>query len=330
VTGNNRERVEIYHHDSSSKGGFLIANNNKNRFSKDTKNERGTRLLLLSENIAQFQPVLNLTVIVFDWAISAYQNWDQKRVQSGVEWGEQQVAFETFQRLFREVREYFIALKKLLLALIKHTKLGEEVVEEYGLHVPVSRARAVLKNAIEQFKDTSARLRAAGDARVLSEIQVNDLVQKGEDMDAAWHNAQKEKQESMLVHKELRELFREDTLLLRLVHTSAVIALGKDSPDLSLLGFAPVTRRKGHTRIDKPANFVFVWNDPELTFTWDPCEKATSYQLAYTEDDKTWNELYAGADTTNTYAPPAGIRTYKVRARNVHGFSDWSETVCHP
>ncbi len=63
------------------------------------------------------------------------------------------------------------------------------------------------------------------------------------------------------------------------------------------------------------------------TLTWDPCENTTSYQLAYTEDGEIWDELYAGTDTTYTYAPPVGTRTYKVRARNANGYSDWSDPV---
>jgi len=249
------------------------------------------------------------------------------RVNAGVIRGERDVVFEQYRFKNKECRDRAIAVKKLLLAHITDCGPDDEVIEEYGLKGSMPRSRAGLKNFVDQLKNTSERLRAAGDPRVLEAKIIDDLVVLADEMIALWHQAQQKKQDAIQSNKEVKTVFRNDTHKLRLLYRYAVYKWGRYDPKLLLLGFVPDSAPKGHTRIDKPANFVFVWNDPELTFTWDPCEKATSYQLAYTEDDETWNELYAGADTTYTYTPPAGTRTYKVRARNVNGFSEWSENL---
>ena len=76
-----------------------------------------------------------------------------------------------------------------------------------------------------------------------------------------------------------------------------------------------------------PTGFTYEWLDPDLRIFWDAVEGATSYQLAFSTDGESWEELYSGEDNFYEYEPPEGLRYYRVRARNANGYGDWSETV---
>ena len=75
------------------------------------------------------------------------------------------------------------------------------------------------------------------------------------------------------------------------------------------------------------ANLGYIWNDSEITLSWDEGKNLTSYQLVRSQGKSDWEELYEGADASYTYQEADRNRSYKVRARNKHGFSDWSETI---
>ncbi|MBC8385580.1 MAG: fibronectin type III domain-containing protein [Candidatus Cloacimonetes bacterium] len=304
-----------------------MSTKNKNSFSKDSYSQRGTRLTLLSGNISKYQAVLNLPADIYNWALTSHDEWSNTWVIAGVERGEQNVGFETFQRLLTELRDFYIKLKQILLSTIKYLDLGDEIIEEYGLHVPVSLKRSDLKNSVDQLKKTSEHLRAAGDPRVLSEEHVNLLVAKCEEMEASWHSAHKEKQESILAHKALRQLFKNDSIKLRYIYTVAQYNWGKFAPDLKLLGFSPATERRGHGQPDIPTNLTFSWKETVLTLIWDMTARTTSYNLAFSHEEGDWEELYQGEKNSCSCEPPAGRLSYKVRARNIHGYSDWSEIL---
>jgi len=101
----------------------------------------------------------------------------------------------------------------------------------------------------------------------------------------------------------------------------------KYDPFLVQLGFAPKIKRRSGGQPEAPANLIYEWNAHELKLSWDECEKASSYQLVYSEGKEIWEELYSGSQTSNIYTTPEGKRKYKVRSRNAHGFSGWSEEV---
>ncbi len=74
-------------------------------------------------------------------------------------------------------------------------------------------------------------------------------------------------------------------------------------------------------------NFDHLYNEPDLTVSWDKVNTATGYELVYSVDDVNWLPLYIGENNSYTYDPPAGNRYYKVRAKNEIGFGDWSDVI---
>ena len=64
------------------------------------------------------------------------------------------------------------------------------------------------------------------------------------------------------------------------------------------------------------------------TAVWDAVENATSYELQYSPDEKTWSEAYGGADNMVHYFPPqSGTAFFRCRARNANGYGEYSEVL---
>ena len=64
------------------------------------------------------------------------------------------------------------------------------------------------------------------------------------------------------------------------------------------------------------------------TAVWDAVENATSYELQYSTDEKTWIEAFSGADTMVYYIPSqGGLAFFRCRARNANGFGEYSEVL---
>ncbi len=298
-----------------------------NGFTHDTYNRRSDRLSLLSNNIETHSVELGLSETLLSWGTSAYDLWTTKRVSAGVEKGERDVAFEAYQKAFNEARSLVINIKEVLLALIEDTEEGKEIIDEYGIGGLTPRNRAGLKQLIDQIIETSNRLREAGDLRVLPEALATKLADAGVDFEDQWHKAQKEKQESAEAYDALEAVYNEDSQKLRLVYQMAKLIWGAYSPMLALLGFAPLTQKRGGGQPDAPIGLNVEWNDPELTIYWNEASKVSSYQLVYSEGNDIWEELYSGDSASFTYKAPAGKRFYRLRARNARGFSEWSEVL---
>ena len=295
-----------------------------NAFTIDSYNRRSDRLSLVSANVGTYAEELGITEEVLSWATSADNDWSVARVSAGVEKGERDVAFETYQNKLDETRSLVIDIKEVLIALIEDTEKGKEIIDEYGIGGQTPRNRAGLKQFIDQIAETSIRLRAAGDSRVLPETLINRLVEAGNEIVNLWHTAQKEKQESALAYDTLEDVYNEDSQKLRLIYQMAKLCWGSFSPNLILLGFAPSTPKHGGGQPNAPEGFNKEWNEPELTLFWNDAANTSSYQLVYSVAEDAWEELYSDKAASYTYQAPTGKRNYKVRARNAKGFSEWS------
>ena len=66
----------------------------------------------------------------------------------------------------------------------------------------------------------------------------------------------------------------------------------------------------------------------QYTAVWEVVENATSYELQYSPDEKTWSEAYGGADNMVHYFPPqSGTAFFRCRARNANGYGEFSEVL---
>jgi len=283
----------------------------------------------MQANIAVQGPLIDLTLELIAWGSTCHTDFSTKRVAAGVERGERDVAYEMYQFKFDETHETTVFIRETLEALIADTENGDEINDQYGFIGPTPTNRADLKKLVDQIKETSDRLRTALDPRVLAATIIDKLVTCADEMDNLWLIARTEKQEALTAYDALDECYNEGSQKLRLIYRYAVMEWGKYSPNLLLLGFNPLTPPPGHGQPDIPLNFIFQWDEPtqKLTLQCDPCTGATSYQFVYSEDGEDFDELYAGEEPLYTYQPPAGTRTYKVRARNSNGFSEFSDPV---
>ena len=268
----------------------------ENNFGRDAILFRSTRLELLSKNIIDYIGVLPLSQEIFDWAATASDEWNEQVSTANVERGERDVAFEIMQELSLDLRQYFTNAKQLMLAMISASGLSDDVLEEYAFHEPVPMKRALLQNAVEQVKKTNDRLQAEGDPRILPPGIVDTLVEKAEAVEASWHEAQKQSQESIRAHKILRSMYEDGTKKLRYIYHAAVLVLGKYSRDLNTLGFAKAKKKRGRGRPKPPADLSSDWQESVLSFTWKPPEQTTSYHLAFSENEQDWQGLYFGKD----------------------------------
>jgi len=221
-----------------------MAEKQRNNISSDNLDRRDERLTLMSDNIKKLGAEIGLSAEVIAWGESANRVWTDIHTRANMMRGEQKVLFGIFMSKFEECRKQAISVKKLLLVLISGTDGAEEVIEEYGLKGAMPRSRNGLKSFVDQLKETSDILRAAGDPRVLSEKIIDDLVKLADEMILLWHDAQQKKQEVSDAFQEVKNVFANDSQILRIVYRYAVYKWGRYSPKLELLGFSPVKIRR--------------------------------------------------------------------------------------
>ena len=133
---------------------------------------------------------------------------------------------------------------------------------------------------------------------------------------------------------ELHSLYDADSIQLRMLYNWCCAMWGNKDTRLIELGFV---QRKHHGGGQPDAPTGLACDVETKTFSWDETHLATSYQLAYRkyvapDPEKKlpkldWEEAYAGADTSVVFDPGAGDWEFKVRARNKHGFGDFSEVI---
>ena len=75
-----------------------------------------------------------------------------------------------------------------------------------------------------------------------------------------------------------------------------------------------------------PTNLEF--RPKEKFVMWDIVKYATSYELEYSSDGDNWTEVYSGSDIYTSYTPPVeGWAYFRVRARNINGFGEYSAVL---
>jgi hypothetical protein len=299
----------------------------QNNFANDTLPEVSDRSSLMQVNITALGATYGVPEVLQTWGSTCSTVLREAIATANVEKGEKDVAYEQYQFKVDDAHEISVNIKAATIAAVRDSDNGMELLDEYGATGETPRTRMGLQAFIDQYKKTYDRLVTAGDTRVLPEPVVSRLVAAGDRMIDLWHFAQVERQESAEAYDILHALQKEYAQKFRAIYTIVVIMAGKYSPDLLLLGFAPATPPAGHGQPDKLTGVKAEGTADSAVVSCDPSADATSYQFKYSEDNDEWFELYSGEENTYTYDPPPGNRFYKIRARNVHGFSVWSDVV---
>jgi hypothetical protein len=300
-----------------------------NKFTQDTYAMRGVRLSDLSGNINPFALELGLSQTQIDWATGAFQAFVDAQAKTQLEEGEKSMAQEKYENDYDKSYQKYMRIKELLNALIKDTPQESELERAYGIKGTSPQTYNSLCTKIETLSDENDILVAAGDTRVAPASAVDELKEFKADLVKAAQRVGVERKESAQAYDALHALFQEDTQQMRIIYQIATLVWGTRSPNLLSIGFAPAKPHPGGGQPDAPASFKYNVADNVLSFSWVAAENATSYQLVYSADNEVWEELYAGDLLTFDYEQPIGKRWYKVRARNTHGFGNFSDTVSY-
>lgn len=296
-----------------------------NDFGNDPNGLRSLRLLAIKTYINTWAVVLNLPQTIINWALEAYDKWITALGRSTVETGQSEAAYQDMTNADKETFRYYQQCKDLILH-----KFGQidKVLKIYGIKGHFPRVRKDKMRAVQALLDGNDALKADGDPHVISDEFIQKLQDYLDASNAAFVNyVLKEKAEALAAVKDQKALKDVDTRHLRSAYYLTCMIWDKGDPKLIQLGFAPTVPRPGNGQPGKPQNVTQTLKDADLETGWDDINNATSYQLAVSEDNSIWEELYFGAENSYTCNPPDSLRYYRVRARNKNGYSVWSEVV---
>ncbi|MCD4817481.1 MAG: discoidin domain-containing protein [Candidatus Cloacimonetes bacterium] len=285
---------------------------NNNDVGHDTNGSRSLRLLAIKTYIQA----------LVDWALAAYDAWIAALGNSTVEMGESEEAYSNMQEADKTTFNYYLKCKGLLMDIYG---TSDKTLKIYGIKGQFPQARKDKLRAVQNLLDANKILTKDANPNVLPVEFIGRL----EGYLSASNNAfskfvLKEKPEALAAVDTQNNLKIADTKQLRILYSWTQMTWSPYEPFLIQLGFAPATPKASGGQPDIPLNLSPQWQYPRLTWSWDICENATSYQLAISENSDDWEELYFGAETSFSFDPPTGKRYYKIRARNANGFSEWS------
>ena len=296
-----------------------------NAFTRDALAIRIARLQALKTYINDYVEVLSIPIKLADWAATAYDLWTALLSLSTIEHGEAAEAYQDMHEADDNTFAYCIKCRDLL-----RDSYGadDKVLKIYGITGAFPTQRKAKIKAVQDLIDGHNRLKLEEDPKILPDVFIDKLQGYLNISNDSYANLiLKEQPEADQATDNQNEKYETDSKNLRNLYNWVLMTWNEYEPFLVQLGFAPKINKPGGGQPDIPANFNTQWFDPELVLNWDPCEKATSYQLVYSEDNEIWENLFTGNETSFTYSPPEGKRTYRLRARNANGYSDWSNVI---
>ena len=292
-----------------------------NAFTKDTLALRGVRLQEVERSIDDLQPTLNLEAALLAWAQACHTNFMDIWSTAGVEQGEKEGAFLTLTAKDKEMEETYADIRIIALARYANDPDNLKDFEFDKLFPDGTKARL---DVVREVVKATQRHRDAGIAHALPVVFTDKLTAAIVDVESAYDDADLERFESEHASRTLWNLMRSDAIKLRELLGWARSIWGRYDLRFELIGMVPA-KKHGGGQPDAPENLTF--DSATDTFSWTETENTTSYQLAYSLDGNDWEEAYAGAETSCVFDPGDDKKFFRVRARNVHGFGDWSNVL---
>ena len=292
-----------------------------NAFTKDTLALRGVRLQEVERSIDDLQPTLNLEADMLAWAQACHTNFMDIWSTAGVEQGEKEGAFLTLTAKDKEMEETYADIRIIALARYANDPDNLKDFEFDKLFPDGTKARL---DVVREVVKASQRHRDAGIAHALPVVFTDKLTAAIDTVEAAYDDADIERFESEHASRTLWTLMRSDAIKLRELLGWARSVWGRYDLRFELIGMVPA-KKHGGGYPDAPENLTF--DSATNTFTWNETENTTSYQLAYSIDGNDWDEAYAGPETSCVFDPGDDKKFFRVRARNVNGFGDWSNVL---
>ncbi len=296
-----------------------------NQFSIDNRDERTSRLQALKTYINDHAESIALPQSLTDWALNAYDEWTRLLSLSGIERGEAAEARQNMTEADSKTFSYCMKCRKLLKNRYDN---NDNLLNVYGISGEFATKRNAKIKSVQDLLDGHSRLKAEGDPNILPEAFIEKLQTYYDESNECYATLLiKELPEAGKASQNQKAAFNIDTKKLRTLYNWTLMTWSKYDPFLVQLGFAPKIKRRSGGQPEVPATFIYEWNESELKLSWDECEKASSYQLAFCEVKNVWEELYEGRQNSFSYTASGGKRKFRVRARNANGFSEWSGEI---
>jgi len=299
-----------------------------NDFTNDTYARRTVRLQEIQENIDTLQPELGVDPSLLSWGQNCHTNFMNKWTAADIEMGQKEGAFLGLAQLAQEMEFTYQDIKEVIISRYAD---APQKLEEFKFEGRFPDGTKAQIEKIRKVYDNCELHRSLGYEEAIPVAMSDRLKNAADAVEEQYSDADRERFESEHATHDLNVLFDEDAKRLSELHAWAKAIWGRYDLRFELIGMVPAKQQSGGGGgevPDAPINFEFNWLDPVLQFRWDPVESATSYQLAFSEDGgEVWEELYTGADTSCEYEPPAGLRQYRIRARNAGGYGEWSAVI---
>lgn len=299
---------------------FII---NDNNFSLDDYALRGRRLEFLSKSIGSYATELSVTGDLLTWALNSYNLFEAARTNGSIEDAVVNVEYQNFQISLEQLINRYQILKNIL----KSNFHGEpDKYEVLGILGKTPRTKAGIFHACEVLTGGNAKLKELGNTNVLPESKIEEFQDLLEETKEKELLAKISNEKSKNSTKELHKIFDDDTVKLRAVYNLAVAVWGRFDTKLIGLGFVQAKEIRRSKKAEIPANIVF--DEQNKTMSWNESEGATSYQIAFTEAEKSkWRILYAGKSNKYIFKDTTENIKIKLRTRNKNGFGKWSEEI---
>ena len=303
---------------------FIFFNNS---FSSDPLNLRTERWKAIVEYIEALAAELSIPAEMVAYALGALDLWMAALGKTTIEIGQSEEAHQTMTEKDALTFDYYIRCKDLLK---DQYGFDDKVLTIYGIKGAFPKSRKDKLRSVQNLLDGNTELTTAGDPKVLPAAFINKLQGYLIESNAAFSTyVLKEKPEALNAVDQQTALYDSDTKFLRTLYSWVLMTWTPQNPFLLRLGFAIRKPKPGSGQPGQVTGETVDYVAPDVKINWDVTATATGYQLAWSADEQEWEELYFGADSNYDYEAPVGLRYYKVRARNVHGYGDWSDVVSY-
>ncbi len=253
-----------------------------NSFSKDTDGSREERCLLLQSNIDTYAAELGITGVLLTWAQTSHASWTQAWTAADVEQGELNEAYQEFQKKFDEVRKYYAKAKDLLISIIDQYGKNDDIMSAYDVDIQTPTSRKSLFHAIDDMRETDARLTAAGDPRVLPFTVITQLTTLRNEANDLYISATQGKSQKMSAFELKKTAFDLGSTNLKVIYSYAKLIWGDDSPKLLDLGFVPKSQiwtTNEEEILPAPKNLAY--DSTSIKLNWSEVPTATTYIIEH-------------------------------------------------
>lgn len=297
---------------------------NNNSFSMDTRNERLTRLKMLSDKIENYASELSLSQESLDWATNCCYNYEALLKIKNNDLNEKneysQISIKSDSALY----ERYVILKELLIARFDN---NPEIIKRFGLEgaIPFRRDERIQKAF--QFIETFEDLINEGVEEPLPSLMIENLKNLAIEAKHNLDKAREERKDAILLTNELNEKFENDNIKIRTLYKWVVAFWGKKEPRLFDIGFTPLKNFIPGKSINKVFGLKCTKNNQ--FFEWENQNNIEYFQLAkkVEKNGSEWIEIYRGSNNSCQFISDDDSLYFKVRGYNEYGYGEWSDIL---